>query len=815
MNKPLFDLNDVQSEPSGVKVLNELPTHTNPEYSMAIIGEAPAVEEVKLRRPFVGPSGRIIRGLLGNAGVATTHVLIGNVCQYRPPRDNISALDWTGPEITEGMEQLKHDIEHTDPNLVVLLGKTAMRAAGRLESVNDWRGTLFKCVDVHSPFFGRKCMPTFHPAAVMRQWSWMPLLRFDLQRAKEEATTRELKLPERTFEIDLSPDEIIERIESIPDGTYTSIDLEGGIQSGIKCYSICTDPCAGFIVPFGKFSIDDEVRIIEASKKMFANPKIPKVLQNSLYDNFVFSWLWRAPLLNVAWDTMLSGWEVYPELPKGLATQTSIYTKEPFYKFERKMGDMRIFHEYCCKDSAVTEEIRREQNKFIKDGQRKHFEFNMKLLPIMLYMELKGMRYDSKKATELHGRTRIKLDEIQRRLNARRCKALNVNSPKQVCEFLYDEMGFPTQHPKEGNKYNRGKRTSNVDALLTLMKQFTDPILHDIHTWRKIDKIRSALEYTTDHDGRIRCAYNIVGTDTGRLTCYSSPTGSGANLQTITKKLRVLYLPDPGYIFGQFDLSGADGWTVAAHCAKHGDPTMLNDYLEGVKPAKVVALMHLHGKEVSTWSREKIREEGKDIGDTPETEWLYFACKRVQHGSNYGLGPRTMSLQILKDSDKLFGKPIYLTPTQCTALQDLYLRGRYLGVNMWQNWIKKQIMETQQLTCASGHIRRFFGRKTDNKTYQSALSHEPQANTTYATNLAMLKLWEDPENRLPDGSLVIQPLHQVHDAICVQWPEGHTDWAVRKVYQYFNNTLEIAGQEIKIPFEGECGRSWGELNKLP
>tara|TARA_R110002110_G_scaffold246863_1_gene463274 strand:- start:256 stop:660 length:405 start_codon:yes stop_codon:yes gene_type:complete len=134
---------------------------------------------------------------------------------------------------------------------------------------------------------------------------------------------------------------------------------------------------------------------------------------------------------------------------------------------------------------------------------------------------------------------------------------------------------------------------------------------------------------------------------------------------------------------------------------------------------------------------------------------------------------------------------------------------------MWQNWIKKQIMETQQLPCASGHIRRFFGRKTDNKTYQSALSHEPQANTTYATNLAMLKLWEDPENRLPDGSLIIQPLHQVHDAICVQWPEGHTDWAVRKVYQYFNNTLEIAGQEIKIPFEGECGRSWGELNKLP
>lgn len=805
----IFNFNSVDTS-KGVKVPNDLPSTVPDNCRIAIIGEAPGRDEERLRRPFIGSSGRILRGIMNSTGIASTHTLIANVCQYHPPRDNIKAFEWNGPEIQEGLEQLRADIKAVRPNIVVLLGSTAMKAAGRTESVSSWRGSLFKCVDVSSPFFGLKCMPTYHPAAVLRQWSWMPLLRFDMQRAKEEADTPEMVLPERHFDLDLSPDQIIARLDEHPEGVPTSIDLEGTIEKGITCYSVSMHPLNGYIVPFGKFSVDDDVRMINASRRMFANPRIPKVLQNSLYDNFVFTWLWRAPLANVQWDTMLSGWEIYPELPKGLATQTSIYTKEPYYKADRKVPDIRVHHEYCCKDSAVTEEIRRKQDTFITSEQRAHFEFNMSLLPVMMYMEVKGHRYDTARAAELHGRTIVQLAEVQRRIDSRRGSSCNINSPKQVCAFLYDEMGFPTQHPKEGNTYNRAKRTSNVDALLALMKKFNDPILHDIHTWRRIDKIRSALEYTTDTDGRIRCGYNVVGTDTGRLTCYGSPTGSGANLQTITKKLRVLYLPDDGYTYGQFDLSGADGWTVAAHCAKHGDPTMLNDYLFGIKPAKVIALMYQHGKEVATWSREKILSEGRDIGSTKDTEWLYFACKRVQHGSNYGLGTRTMSLQIMKDSDKLFGTPIYLTPTECQALQDLYLHSRYLGVNSWQNWVKKQIIDHQRLGCASGHIRRFFGRKTDNKTYQSALSHEPQANTTYATNLAMLNLWRDPENREGD-SLIVQPLHQVHDAICVQWPKDKTAWATRKVLEWFDNPLVIAGQDITIPVEGEYGRSWGEL----
>lgn len=808
MSEPLFDLNHVPTC-DGPKVPNELPTVKDERFKIAIVGEAPGAEEQEDRRPFVGPSGRILRNLLANAGIPSTACYFGNVCQYRPPHNNISRFTWYGAEIQEGLQQLEVDLKKVQPNVVLLLGNTAMKAAGRDEKVTNWRGSLFRCTDVHSPMFGMKCLPTYHPAAVLRQWSWMPLMRFDIERCKKEAETRELHLPQRTFELDLGPDEIIERIEGIEEGTLTSIDLEGGVEQGIKCYAISTHPLSGFIVPFGKFSVEDEIRIIDASRKMFGNPKIPKVLQNSLYDNFVFTWCWKAPLYGVVWDTMLGGWEIYPELPKALGVQGSIYTKEPYYKYERTMGDIRIYHQYCCKDASMTLEIAERQIEILRGDALRHFQFNMQLLPIMMYMELRGLRYDQKHAAILRSRTRIKQEEVQRRINARRGAAINLNSPKQVCEFLYDELGFPVQHPKEGNTYNRSKRTSGADALLNLSKQFSDPILHEIQTWRKIDKIRTALEYKVDSDGRMRCSYNVVGTDTGRLACHSSPTGGGSNLQTITSKLRVLYLADEGHDFGKFDLAGADGWTVAAHCARLGDRTMLLDYRAGVKPAKVIALMYQHGSKVTSWSRERILEEGRDIGETEETKWLYFACKRVQHGSNYGLGIPTMRKQILKDSDKLLGQAIDVPTAECRRLQDLYMHGRYVGVQNWQRWVKMQITEKGSLACASGHVRKFFGRATDNKTYQSALSHEPQANTCYATNLILVNIWTDPTNRRDDGSLIVQPLHQMHDEVDVQWPSDQREWAIDKMRHWSDNKLDIAGMKIKIPMEGGWGPSWG------
>lgn len=239
---------------------------------------------------------------------------------------------------------------------------------------------------------------------------------------------------------------------------------------------------------------------------------------------------------------------------------------------------------------------------------------------------------------------------------------------------------------------------------------------------------------------------------------------------------------------------------------------MWDDLKAGIKPAMVIAAMYLRGSEVNRMNRESLKAFLEEVKkDFPK--WLYPACKATQHGSCYGMGTTTMSNNILLQSWKQTGQPIHVSPSDCGKLQNLFMNHRYVGVKLWQESVARQLIRTSTLTCASGHTRTFFGRRRDNATLQSAYSQEPQANTTYATNLALRNLWYDAENRDANDFLIVEPLHQVHDAIVGQFPLEKLDWAVEKIKSWFQNEIEIAGQKLVIPFEGHYGPSWGEMEK--
>ncbi len=803
---------------------NKRPTVESSTYRLAVISDYPTADDVVENYPISGPVGRLLFNTLGRHGVAKAMCYLGYL------NNEVGKRPTGAPP-----PSLLADLKEFAPNCVLTLGPEAFRFFYDLPKakIADWRGSILttRLPDLPST----KLIPAWHPREIFRQWDEFPLFMFDVKRAAEESAFPELRLPQRAF--DLSPDFDRARLNllSIEEGRLLSLDIEGGV-SGMKCISFAQHPLSAFIVPWNAFTLEQQVELAPLLATVLGNPRIPKVLQNSLYDNFVLSYAYKMPIRGLVHDTMLSGWEIYPELPKKLGVQASIYTKEPFYKGDRTTDDVETFWRYCCRDSAVTLEICERHQELLTGESLAHYRFNVALLDPVLYMEMRGIRYDKEAAAASTKAIQEEMNAMQKIVDDRFGGFLNINSPKQMCNALYTQMGYPPQHPidPETRREDKTKRTADVDAILELMKRSPDdPFLSAILRWRSLSKLLLAVSTTTDPDGRVRCAYNVVGTETGRFTCYESPTGSGFNLQTVTGELRRLYLADRGMSFFQLDLAGADGWTVAAHCNRLGDETMLLDYSVGIKPAKVIALMYKHGTEVNTWTRERILAETKDISEKGPDGWLYFACKRVQHGTNYGLGKMRMADQILKDSYKKQGRAIYVSPADCVRLQQLYL-SRYPGVARWQQWVKG-IVKEGTMSCASGHTRRFFGRSDSHTTYMAALAHEPQANTTYATNRALLNLWQDPENnarylrsdagqptlaRLPQSvqsyvtstkrNLIIEPLHQVHDALCGQFPTELAEWCSTKLRAYFANPLSIAGQSIVIPYDGGYGPSWGD-----
>lgn len=890
-----------------VVVPNKFPTITNLPYKLAIIGEAPSEQEVEQGKPFVGASGNFLNQLLEKAGLQREACFIGNVCQHRPDKNNIQLFAKDGQEFTYGRQQLAQDLATFNPNLCLLLGRTALRECNGSLDIGNWRGSLLMG-SLDGALKNRKCLASYHPAFCLRSYDCTPLLLFDLKRAAREAQTATFTLPQRNLKVNMSVSELLLEMEKIIQTKPTiSIDIEGGVST-MSCISISPSPDYSFIVPFSKLNgqnyyenESDELAVWKSLACILQDKTIRKVLQNSLYDRFVVHYSYGITIANTHHDTMLKHWELYCELEKSLGFQCSIYTNEPFYKSDRHSTDSKTFFEYCCRDSAVTLEISNKLDKYTTGVSLDHYRLNMNMLNPFLYMELRGMKYDSKLAEQRSKEVsnaiyalQYKLDKetshgfddtlsrelirtmVQEELCMKRNKEvplkkdrsgvtykeiydtssrillsevklqpsdigylhfatdthLNVNSSKELLKFLYTILKLPVQY-KLDPKTKERRPTANFDALLTLTKKTTNPCIHTIIGLRlHLTKLRM-LSITPSKDGRMRESLNIVGSETGRVSSSKSSDWNngervGTNMQTISddwdmdeeglelvaQGLRELYVADEGCYIGQCDLKGADGWTVGAWLKKLGDPTMLDDLLFGLKPAQIVAYnFRCIRSGTKPIAKNAPRQEVKELVKSVKKEdWEYFFSKQGIWGTCYTMGPKKLAERAHSES---FGK-VMLTEDEVRQFQ-YAIKLRY-QVDLWHRYMTQHLKNQPyppKLVSPSGHVRKFFGRRDE--ILGQALAHEPQSVTTYATNLAAWRLWTDPENRAYNSNgkctLRIEPLHQVHDALLVQWRISDTTWAIRKIREWFNNQITIAGQRITIPFDGAYGKSWGDLKE--
>lgn len=858
------------------KVPNFQPFLEPDSYRIAIIGEAPGEEEVRHGCPFIGPSGQLLDRILSDVGIDRRKCFVGNVCQVRPPQNEIKRFAWNGPEIQSGLTALANDLNLFSPTVCLLLGNIPLRAAKDSAEckISSWSGSIF-LGEFNTPFYQRKCIPSFHPSGILRQWGEQgnySRLKFAAKRALEESFTSDLNLPHREIITNLDAGSLVSLLDNWPTGLRCSIDLEGGlphdkVNEGVKkdskkrrhlgwrCVGLSPNSHKSYVIAWWKFNEWDHARVLQAFARLMARPDVPKVLQNSLYDAFVQAYGYGIVMRNVAEDTMLKGWEIYSELPKGLVVQASLYTREPHWKDEEmyeSTGENLAIG--CGKDTAVTLEICEVQDAVLASNPKglAHYRSNVDLLNPALYMELRGILLDHESVVSKTKEVKTEIGPIGERLSELAGKEVRGPSggiaDKRLAGIMYTDMGFDPQYKKDESGQNR--LTTDIEALLKLRRKIPEgtvkaEFLNGIIRHRHLEGLLETLAIRPDPDGRVRCAYNVVGTETGRFSCKQSPTGAGANMTTITKRLRHNYIADPGHDFFQCDLAGADGWTVASHCARLGDPTMLEDYEAGLKPAKLIGLLQAFGYAVNALDRGSLKYWCGGSAWNAVTQEIgkgtYDCAKRVQHGTNYLMGIPTMQTTVMKASFKETGVPIYMEHRTASQLQGFYL-ARYPGVATWHRWAEAQLCATGSLTSASGHTRIFFGPRFGKRlhdTLKEFLADEPQQNTTWATNLAMLRLWNDPANRVKNfcgrvietcdgsihyvpqealtflsrltrGSLLIEPLHQVHDALCGQWPQFLRDWARAKVRDYFNNPLTIADRQLVIPFDGAYGRSWGE-----
>lgn len=148
----------------------------NADAGLMLVGEAPGQDEDASGLPFVGRAGKLLDGLLAEAGIERSDVFIANVLKCRPPGNR----DPAPGEIESCRPWLEEQIRLIEPRVIATLGNFSTkllrsdptgitRVHGRAEVRRIGPRTV-------------RLYPLYHPAAALRSTGTLEELRADVAR---------------------------------------------------------------------------------------------------------------------------------------------------------------------------------------------------------------------------------------------------------------------------------------------------------------------------------------------------------------------------------------------------------------------------------------------------------------------------------------------------------------------------------------------------------------------------------------------------------------------------------------------------------
>ncbi|MFH1690651.1 MAG: uracil-DNA glycosylase family protein [Candidatus Eisenbacteria bacterium] len=150
----------------------------NPHARLMFIGEAPGRDEDIQGVPFVGRAGQLLNKILEAAEIERDDVYIANIIKCRPPNNRTPLTN----EIEACIPYLGRQVALIAPKIICTLGLPATQTLlGIRGSMGSLRGKMYVEGDV-------KVIPTYHPAAALRDPKYKRPIWDDFQMIKREYT---------------------------------------------------------------------------------------------------------------------------------------------------------------------------------------------------------------------------------------------------------------------------------------------------------------------------------------------------------------------------------------------------------------------------------------------------------------------------------------------------------------------------------------------------------------------------------------------------------------------------------------------------
>ncbi len=401
----------------------------------------------------------------------------------------------------------------------------------------------------------------------------------------------------------------------------------------------------------------------------------------------------------------------------------------------------------------------------------------MPVSQVLYLMECEGIRCDPQVLETLGDRASTMIDmlQIQIEQEAGIDYSINLNSPKQVQELLFDRLRLPT-----GKKSAGGEFSTRHSVLYELAKRHRVPAL--IMEYRELSKLKNTYidalpAYINAKTGRIHTSYNQVAVATGRLS------STDPNLQNIPLngreglRVRSAFIPKEGNLFISADYSQIE-LRVLAYLSQDSALKEAFDENRDIHQETAARIFGVKHSEVTV--------EQRTVG------------KRINFSLLYGVTPYGLS----RDLEIPFG--------QAKTYIDRYFQ-EYGGVRTWMDHI---IEETKK----NGYVETLWGRRRyipamyekNQVLYQEAcrvaINTVAQGTAAELMKIGMIKVQHALENQYPDAHILLQ----IHDELLISVPQV----LAKEVEVQVKRILEaVVDWNVPLKITTRKGATWHEVTK--
>jgi DNA polymerase-1 len=523
--------------------------------------------------------------------------------------------------------------------------------------------------------------------------------------------------------------------------------------------------------------------VLKEFEKLLTSEKLGKYIQHAKYEYLVFQ-NYEIEMKGITFDTMLASYLLDPDERhnlKDLARKHLNWEMTPISDLigkgakQKSMDIVEISDAcpYACADAAACFELTRLFKPQIKEEglEKLFYDIELPVEIILANMEKEGIRLDGDALDELSAELDELITKKEKEIFNVLPHEINLNSPIQLAELLFDEMKLPKVRA----------RSTDAEVLGKLKEEY--PVAGMILEYRTLAKLRStyteALKELIAEDGRVHTSYNQTITSTGRLSS-SNPNLQNIPIRTeIGQKVRKAFIAKKqGWVLLSGDYSQIE-LRLLAHFT--GDETLVNAFKQGEDIHRRTAM------------------EVFEVGPDEVTREMRRQAKVINFGIVYG-----MTAHGLIDE-------LHVSRAECQAYLDKFF-DRYPKVKPWMSDL---------ISCAreEGYVRTLFGRRKAYAELTSRNAMRRQAAERAAVNMPLQGTAADivkvamvaVDELLLERGFESKMLLQVHDELVFDVPKKESDDVTAIIGETMSGIVEL---KVPLVVNFKSGPNWLEMKDV-